>query len=146
MEFSKILKDNDIKVTAHKVAIYKLLYQHKHIDATQIINQLSEQKINISLATIYRILSSFEQKKIINKHNFGNNQSFYELSNNSEHHDHLICISCGKVVEFSNQQIETLQNEIAKKNNFSISSHTLNIYGFCDICQPKFTKITMDNT
>lgn len=135
MDFSKILKSSGIKVTAHKIAIYELLYQHKHIDATQIINQLNHKSIEISLATVYRILSSFEQHKLISKHNFGNDQSFYEINSTVEHHDHLICTKCGIVIEFSNQQIEDLQAEIAKSNHFVISNHTLNIYGICEICQ-----------
>lgn len=137
MNYIQQLKMCKIKITPHKLAILELFVQHKHIGAMQIVNQLATQSIEISLATVYRILASFEEHKIISKHNFGNEQAIYELNNSLEHHDHLICSKCATVVEFSNQQIEDLQMTIAKLNNFQVLSHTLNIYGICERCNTK---------
>lgn len=134
MNYIQQLKDCKIKITPHKIAILELFVQHKHISAMEIVNTLAKQSIEISLATVYRILSSFEEHKLISKHNFGNEQAIYELNNSLEHHDHLICTSCSKVIEFSNQQIEDLQISIAQLNNFQLLSHTLNIYGVCENC------------
>ena len=137
MDLIKQLKDAGIKITQHKLAVLELFAEYKHLDAFQIAKIFQAKDIDISLATIYRILSSFEEHKIITKHNFGNEHANYELAISNEHHDHLICIDCGKVIEFVNQQIEELQLQIAKQNQFEVKSHTLNIYGFCSECKDK---------
>lgn len=129
------LKQAGIKITQHKLAVLELFAEHKHLDALEISRIFHKKNVDISLATIYRILSSFEEHKIITKHNFGNEHANYELSVSNEHHDHLICIKCGKVVEFVNEKIEELQLQIAKQNSFELYSHTLNIYGICNECQ-----------
>lgn len=128
------LKEKGIKLTKHKIAILNLFNPNRHLDANQIYTLLQTQKINISLATIYRILTSFENNGILQKNNFNSDQSSYELKNPNEHHDHLICIACHKVIEFLNEKIESLQDEIAKANGFKIMHHSLNIYGKCSDC------------
>ncbi len=128
------LKHLNIKVTPHKIAMLELFERFRHLDAMQSIKILDKQGINISTATVYRILSEFEQHQIITRHNFGNDQGIYELNRNSEHHDHLICVTCGKVIEFINPQIEELQLQIAAENNFIVSNHYLNIFGTCKDC------------
>ena len=129
------LKEKGIKLTKHKLAILELFDSHKHLEAHHIFNLLQNNKVNISLATIYRILINFENNGIIQKHNFNNDQSTYELITPNEHHDHLICIRCNLVIEFLNEKIEALQQEIAQANNFQIISHSLNIYGLCNTCK-----------
>ena len=116
------------------MAILELFSLYKHLDASQIYNILNNQGIHISLATIYRVLTSFETNAIVEKHNFNTEQATYELINPDEHHDHLICIQCHKVLEFLNENIEQLQKDIAINNNFKIVSHSLNIYGICNDC------------
>lgn len=134
LDTSEWLRNRGIKVTPHKIAILNILKQHKHIDAYQINTSLKDEGIDISIATIYRVLGSFEKAHIIDKLNFGNEQSIYELKDNEDHHDHLICTTCGVVIEFTNEQIETLQLKIAEQNNFHVHNHTLNIYGICAKC------------
>lgn len=131
------LKLSGIKITPHKIEILDLFAEHGHMDATQIVKLLDSKSIDISLATVYRILSSFEANQLIRKHNFGNDQAIYELNRDNEHHDHLICLRCGQVIEFVNQQIEDLQALIAEQNQFKVSNHTLNIYGLCQECDSK---------
>lgn len=135
MNLQERLKDRGIKITQHKLAILDLFCEHKHLDAPAIVELLHEKKAAASLATVYRILSSFEIHKIIIKHNFGTEHAIYELITSAdEHHDHLVCVKCGQVIEFVDEQIENLQILIAKQNNFEVYSHTLNIYGYCQQC------------
>ena len=129
------VREKGIKLTKHKLTILELFNLYKHLDASQIYTILINQGVNISLATIYRILINFEHNEIIEKHNFNNDQATYELINPNEHHDHLICIKCHKVIEFINDKIEELQNEIAHTNKFKIMSHSLNLYGICADCK-----------
>lgn len=134
------LKDTGIKPTKHKLAVLSLFETNKHLDANQIYNLLRDQNNIVSLATIYRILSTFEAKHVLVKHNFKDEQFTYELLNPKSHHDHLICLKCNKVIEFVDLNIEKLQNQVAKHNNFDIISHSLNIYGTCIECKSKPSK------
>lgn len=132
-----ILHTKGLKLTKHKITIFRLFCVHKHLDAYQINKILRETNNSISIATIYRILSTFEKYKIITRNNFNEEHVVYELVDPSSHHDHLICTRCNKVIEFYSSQIESIQEDIARKNNFKISSHYLNLYGICSICQNK---------
>ncbi len=131
----QIIKNTGVKITKHKLVILELFDLYKHLDASRIYSLLTNQGINISLATIYRVLSSFEANNIIVKHNFNEDQSIYELAIPNEHHDHLICIKCNKVIEFFDSKIERIQEQIAKNNKFKIVNHQLNLYGICEDCE-----------
>jgi Fur family ferric uptake transcriptional regulator len=135
MDILTQLKNKGIKLTKHKIQVLQLFNVHRHLDALQIFKLLKDQYVNISLATVYRILTKLEQNSIIQKHNFNNEQSTYELMHPDEHHDHMICLSCKQVTEFVNHKIEELQQTIANKEQFEIVSHTLNLYGICRKCQ-----------
>ena len=106
----------------------------RHQSAEDIYRSLLEQKEEIGLATVYRVLTQFEGAGLVTRHHFEGGQAVFEL-NQGEHHDHLVCISCGKVVEFVDEVIEMHQNQIAVDNNFTITEHSLIIYGRCQSCQ-----------
>jgi len=108
--------------------------QLRHQSAEDIYKALLKQDEEIGLATVYRVLTQFEGAGLVTRHHFEGGQAVFEL-NQGEHHDHLVCISCGKVVEFLDDVIELHQNKIAKENNFSITEHSLIIYGRCESCQ-----------
>lgn len=129
-----IIQNKGLKLTKHKLAILELFETHKHLDAYHISDLLREKGNGASSATIYRVLSSFEANGIVTRHNFNEDQAVYELADPNHHHDHLICTKCNKVIEFFNCQIENLQEQIAKKNNFKILNHHLNLYGICSDC------------
>ena len=128
------LKDMGVKITKHKSVILQLFDLYKHLDASRIHSLLRDQGTEISQATIYRVLSEFEAHHIITKHNFNEDQSIYELVKPNEHHDHLICIKCNKVIEFLDCKIERIQERIAKENKFRIVNHHLNLFGICGDC------------
>lgn len=130
-----MIHNKGIKLTKHKLAILELFEEYKHLDAYQINTILKTKGNNVSPATIYRVLANFEINGILVRHNFNEEQSVYELADPNQHHDHLICTKCNKVIEFYNCQIEILQEEIAKKNKFTILNHHLNLYGICSDCK-----------
>lgn len=134
-KYIDILEQKNIRVTSNKLAILEVLDKHKHLDALQLAQVLDKQKTPISQATIYRIISELEKLEVISKLNFGNEYSVYEIQSAHEHHDHLICIECGLVVEFNNEKIENLQIEIANSNGFTVLNHSLNLYGKCSDCK-----------
>lgn len=129
------IQNKGIKLTKHKLAILELFDIYKHLDANKIYNLLQDKNTHISLATIYRVLTTFEANDILVKHKFNEEISTYELFRPDEHHDHLICMKCHKVIEFCDDTIENIQKQIAQTNKFIITHHSLNIYGICENCK-----------
>ena len=130
----QILKNLGIKITKHKIVVLQLFDLYKHLDANKVHSLLQSQGTDISLATIYRILSTLEANNILEKHNFNEGRDIYELIKPNEHHDHLVCIKCNRVIEFLDCEIELLQEKIAQENKFKILNHHLNLYGLCEDC------------
>jgi Fur family ferric uptake transcriptional regulator len=129
------IKKAGLKITAPRIHILKILETNKlkHMSAEDIYQQLYNQNIYISLATIYRVLTQFESAGLILKHNFESGHSIFEL-NRGKHHDHLVCIICGFVEEFYDGIIEERQKEISNKFNFNMTDHYLTLYGKCKKC------------
>lgn len=134
--YEKFLKKAGLKVTTPRLKILEILGKsaEHHLSAEDICRSLIKQKQEVNFATIYRVLNQFEESGIVNKLNFENNISVYELSN-VEHHDHLICTNCNKIVEFIDDVIEKHQIDIAKKHQFKMTEHRLYLYGICKDCQ-----------
>ena len=134
------LKRAGLKVTLPRMKILEILESsnQKHMSAEDIYKVLLDTGEEIGLATIYRVLTQFEGAGLVIRHHFESGQAVFELES-GKHHDHLICVRCGKIVEFVDDAIETKQKEIAEKNGFRISDHSLIIYGVCDNtnCQNK---------
>jgi len=124
------LKQVGLKVTQPRMKILELLEttQKRHVTAEDVYKMLLEQKSEIGLATVYRVLTQFETAGLVIRHHFEGGQSVFELAQ-EEHHDHMICLQTGKILEFYDEIIEQRQREIAKKHGFNITDHTLILYG-----------------
>ena len=106
----------------------------RHLSAEEIYKSLITEKEEIGLATVYRVLTQFESAGLVKRHHFEGGNSVFEL-NKGDHHDHIVCIQCGHVEEFQDATIEKLQLEIAAKQNFKLTDHSLCLYGVCANCQ-----------
>lgn len=136
-ELKKIVKQKGLKYTEQReVVLNVLLHADDHLTAEEIYNLIKTKKTssNIGIATVYRALGFLEEVNLITSITFGAEGKKYE-SNTKEHHDHLICTSCGKIVEFMDDEIEKRQDKIAKKNRFKVTSHSMQLYGVCEECQ-----------
>jgi Fur family ferric uptake transcriptional regulator len=102
----------------------------RHVSAEDVYKQLLANDEEIGLATVYRVLTQFEAAGLVERHQFDSGHSVFEL-NRGSHHDHIVCIRCGKVEEFIDETIEKRQREIAKSKGFEITDHSLVIYGDC---------------
>ncbi len=124
------LKQAGLKVTRPRMKILALLENTKkrHLTAEDVYKILLEQKSDIGLATVYRVLTQFETAGLITRHHFEGAQSVFELTQ-EEHHDHMICLKTGKIVEFYDEVIEQRQREIAAEHGFEITDHTMILYG-----------------
>ena len=132
---AKDLKKVGLKVTIPRLKVLELFEQSekRHFSAEDIYRLLLESGDEVGIATIYRVLTQFEQSGILSKHKFREDQAVYEL-NSGVHHDHLLCVKCGKVREFVDTVIEAKQIEIAIANGFKMTDHSLVIYGICSNC------------
>ena len=130
------LKKAGLKITLPRRRILEMMEKAKehHFSAEDIYRVLIEAGEEIGLATVYRVLTQFEEARLVNRHHFETGQSVFEL-NYGEHHDHLVCVKCGHVEEFYDAVIEDRQEQIAKKAGYQITDHALNIYGVCAACQ-----------
>jgi Fur family ferric uptake transcriptional regulator len=123
------LRKVGLKVTQPRKRILELLEEtpHRHVTADDIYRVLMQAGEDIGLATIYRVLHQFEAAGLVAKHNFEGGQAYYELDS-GEHHDHMVCVETGKVIEFTNLEIERLQAEIADRHGYYIEDHSLVLY------------------
>ena len=128
----KLLKKAGLKITEPRLTILALMQLHKmqHFSAEDVYKLLLEQGEEIGLATVYRVLNQFDEAHILVRHNFEGNKSVFELAP-LEHHDHIICVDCGKVFEFNDKVIEERQKEISKDHGIQLESHSLYMYGKC---------------
>lgn len=137
------LRRAGLKVTLPRLKILQLLEtaEHHHMSAEDVYKALMEQGEDVGLATVYRVLTQFEQAGIVERHNFENNLSVFEIAREG-HHDHLVCDHCGKIVEFHKAEIEAIQENVAKEHGFKLSGHSLVLYGICDApeCQSSSKK------
>ncbi|MDH4020860.1 MAG: ferric iron uptake transcriptional regulator [Xanthomonadales bacterium] len=123
------LRKAGLKVTQPRKRILELLDEagNKHVTADDIYRVLIQAGEDIGLATVYRVLNQFEAAGLVVKHNFEGGQAYYELDS-GDHHDHMVCVETGTVIEFSNAEIERLQADIAAEHGYDIEDHSLVIY------------------
>jgi Fur family ferric uptake transcriptional regulator len=121
-----------LKVTLPRVKILELLESstQRHVSAEDVYKMLLDNDEEIGLATVYRVLTQFEAAGLVTRHNFEGGHAVFELDR-GEHHDHIVCVSCGRVEEFIDETIERRQKEIAEEHQFDMVDHSLIIYGRC---------------
>ncbi len=129
---SQDLRKAGLKVTLPRVKILEILAGSatRHLSAEDIYKKLLEAQQDVGLATVYRVLTQFEAAGLISRNHFEGGTAVYEL-NRGEHHDHVVCVDCGKVEEFTDPEIESLQSAAAERLGFSIADHALILYGHC---------------
>ncbi len=126
------LKSIGLKATLPRLKILDLFEQSdkRHMTAEEVYRLLSDEGQDIGLATVYRVLTQFEQAGLLIRHHFDSDKAVFEL-NQGDHHDHLVCLQCGKVEEFFDPEIEKRQQRIAKERGFVIHDHSLHLYADC---------------
>lgn len=132
------LKDAGLKATGPRLKILNLFEtsDQRHLTAEDVYRMLLDEQDDVGLATVYRVLTQFEQAGLLVRHHFESGKAVFEL-NQGGHHDHLVCVKCGKVEEFYDAEIEKRQDAIAKKHNFMIQDHAMYLYGICAECQTR---------
>ncbi|MBQ0933999.1 ferric iron uptake transcriptional regulator [Ideonella paludis] len=126
------LKSSGLKATLPRIRILEVFQRtsQRHMTAEDVFKALLAEQADIGLATVYRVLMQFEQAGILSRSHFESGKSVFEL-NEGEHHDHLVCLTCGRVEEFFDPEIESRQREVAQSRGFALQDHALSLYGHC---------------
>lgn len=130
------LRNAGLKVTLPRVKIMQILEatESRHMSAEDVYKALRDADEDVGLATVYRVLTQFEAAGLVMRHHFEGGHSVFEMMT-EDHHDHIVCTKCGKVEEFYDDVIEAQQKKQAEKKGYTISDHSLYIYGLCEYCQ-----------
>lgn len=139
LQLKELIKTKGMKFTEQRSIILEILMMangHLNADEIHAMVKTNYPNSNIGIATVYRTLGFLEESNLISSISFGVDGKKYE-NNAKQHHDHLICQDCGKILEFVDEDIENRQEQIAGKYNFLIKSHSMQIYGLCSECQKK---------
>jgi len=135
-QFKENLREDGLKFTPQRLAILEeIINNESHRECEEIYLALKKRGSNVSRATVYRTMDILVKNGFARKMELGDGRSRYESKVNSPHHDHLICTSCGNIVEFLNQDIENLQEEIAKHYHFKFQRHIHQLFGICKKCR-----------
>ena len=126
---SQDLRDAGLKVTSPRLKVLEVLEhsEKRHLSAEAIYRQLLENGEELGLATVYRVLTQFERAGLVARHNFEGGTAVFELSDRS-HHDHMVCLETGRVIEFCDERIEQIQQDIAARHGYEIEEHSLVLY------------------
>ncbi|MDQ5897309.1 MAG: ferric iron uptake transcriptional regulator [Pseudomonadota bacterium] len=137
------IKSSGLKATLPRIKILDIFQraQQRHMTAEDVFKILLTEGSDIGLATVYRVLMQFEQAGILSRNHFESGKSVFEL-NEGQHHDHLVCLDCGRVEEFFDPQIESRQRMVAQERGFTLQEHTLALYAHCtkDACPHRGAK------
>ncbi len=130
------LRKAGLKATIPRLRIIEVLEQAspRHMSAEDVYRALADAEEDVGLATVYRVLTQFESAGLVVRHHFEGGQSVFEMAQD-QHHDHLVCVRCGKVEEFVDETIENIQLDIAKRLGYELTDHSLILYGLCPDCR-----------
>ena len=126
------LKSSGLKATGPRLKILEVFQRgvQRHMTAEDVFRQLLQEDADIGLATVYRVLTQFEQAGLLHRNHFESGKAVYEL-NEGQHHDHMVCLDCGRVEEFYDPEIEARQQAVAQAKGFEIADHALSLYAHC---------------
>lgn len=130
-----LLKERKIRLTLQRELVLKCALKHLHFTAEQLVADVRSVNTSISRASVYRTLSLLHDVGVIEKHDFRYGPPNYEVTFGKAHHDHLMCVQCGEIIEFQEPRVEQLQDNVVKRYGYKLLSHTHKLYGLCSKCQ-----------
>lgn len=138
MDLKKYLKKKGLKVTTQREKIAeRFLKRDRHFSVEELYKEMKRTMPRIGFATVYRTLQLLAAAGLATERRFKDNIARFEPSHMNRHHDHMICLNCGRIIEFKNHKIEKLQNDVAEKHNFYTVLYKLELYGYCEECKKK---------
>ena len=145
-KFYRCISQRRLKSSKRRTAIIEyFINADRHFTVEQLYNEIKKMNPKIGYSTVYRTLKLLVDCGMANIHHFGEEYTKFELTHKEQHHDHLVCNKCARIIEFTHMGIEEFQKSVAKKHNFIVSSHELQIFGLCDKCRKKVAKKRKEN-
>ena len=140
-QLTAFLAGQGLRSTSQRDAILRVFVEAgEHMSAEELYALVKKKNPRIGYATVYRTLKLLAGAGLAEERRFHDGFTRFEYKNTDEHHDHLVCTQCGAIIEFENERIETLQQDVAKRKGFKVHSHRLELYGICAACQAKNKK------
>lgn len=134
-EFARFIEEKGLKSTTQRDEIVNAFFNLKgHVSIEELHHEVQKKNQKIGYTTVYRTLKLLTESGLAHEREFGDGQARYEPVTTEEHHDHLICLKCGAIMEFENKKIEKLQEDVAKEHGFEVKHHKLELYGYCKKC------------
>jgi len=138
IRFESFLKSRGLKFTSQRKAIFEEVFRHHgHLEAEEVVNRLREKEARASRATVYRTLDLLVEAGMVKSVRLGKEQRYFEHVHHGEHHDHMVCVGCGRIFEFYSPEIEECQDRICREQDFEAERHTMVIFGLCAECRKK---------
>ena len=137
------LREKGVRLTAQRQLIVRRAVTHLHFVAEELLKDVQAIDPSVARGTVYRTLALLHQAGIVEKHDFHYGAPNYEVTFGKAHHDHLMCVRCGEIIEFQEPQIEGLQQEVVRRYGYQLLSHTHKLYGLCRSCQQLDSKPTL---
>jgi Fur family ferric uptake transcriptional regulator len=132
----RYMAERGLKSTRQRNLIIDVFFDlHGHLSVEEVWARVRQDDPRVSVATVYRTMKLLSESGLAHARNFGDGQTRYEPAVGREHHDHLICTRCGTIIEFENDQIERMQDAVARRHGFKVTSHKMELYGLCKNCQ-----------
>jgi len=131
----QLLKDKGIRLTAQRRLVVRRAVSHLHFTAEELVVDVRAIDPSVARGTVYRVLTLLHEAGVLEKHDFWHGPPYYEVTFGKAHHDHLMCVQCGEIIEFQEPRVETLQDAIIKRYGYQLLSHTHKLYGLCERCQ-----------
>lgn len=135
VEVEQLLKSKGIRLTGPRQLIVRRAVAYLHFTAEELVKDVHSMDPSVARGTVYRTLSLLHQTGVVEKHDFRYGPPNYEVTFAKAHHDHLMCVQCGEIIEFQEPRIETLQQDVIKRYGYQLLSHTHKLYGLCRDCQ-----------
>jgi Fur family transcriptional regulator, ferric uptake regulator len=133
---ARYMSEKGLKSTRQRSLIIDTFFEaHGHLSVEEVWSQVRARNPRVSVATVSRTMKLLAESGLAHARNFGDGQTRYEPAMGKDHHDHLICTRCGAIVEFENDRIEVMQEAVARKHGFKVTSHKMELYGLCKSCQ-----------
>lgn len=133
---ARFMADHGLKSTRQRTLIVETFFGSEgHLSVEELWDKVRGTDARVSVATVYRTMKLLSDSGLAHARNFGDGQTRYEAAVGRHHHDHLICTSCGTIVEFENDRIEAMQDAVARRHGFKVTSHKMELYGLCKNCQ-----------
>ena len=133
---ARFMADHGLKSTRQRTLIVETFFASEgHLSVEELWDKVRSTDARVSVATVYRTMKLLSESGLAHARNFGDGQTRYEAAVGRHHHDHLICTNCGTIVEFENDRIEAMQDAVARRHGFRVTSHKMELYGLCKVCQ-----------